>query len=276
MTGAATVHAIPQYLKLLDLTGRGFVVLGAGQGIGEQAAHALGQAGATVMCVDNDAGRARKIAQDVGGYACRADVLARGDMERVFREAKEQLGAVTGIVDIVGIARIKPLSAFDDAAWSEQFDQVVRHAFLTLQIGAAAVKEAGGGTITFVGSLAGLRAVRDQVAYGTAKAALHHLVRTTASELARDRIRINAVAPGFIRTPRLEQLLAADQWQLIEQTIPLGRAAQPYEIAAPLLFLASELSSHITGQVLAVDGGVANQAALPVLEFGQAGSGTKS
>jgi NAD(P)-dependent dehydrogenase (short-subunit alcohol dehydrogenase family) len=177
------------------------------------------------------------------------------------------LGAVSGIVDIVGIARIKPLAAFDDAAWGEQFDQVLRHAFLTLQIGAAALREAGGGTITFVGSMAGLRAVREQVAYGTAKAALHHLVRSAASELARDRIRVNAVAPGFIRTPRLEQILAADQWQLIEQAIPLARAAQPHEIAAPLLFLASELSSHITGQVLAVDGGLANEAALPVLSF---------
>jgi len=266
--------AAVQYLKLLDLKGRGFVVLGAGQGIGEQAAHALSQAGATVLCVDSDAGRAANVARDVAGHACQADVTARTEMERVFREARAHLGAVTGIVDIVGIARIKPLDAFDDVAWSEQFDQVLRHAFLTLQIGAAALKEAGGGTITFVGSMAGLRAVRDQVAYGTAKAALHHLVRTTASELAPDRIRVNAVAPGFIRTPRLEQLLAPDQWQLVERAIPLGRAAQTYEIAAPLLFLASELSSHITGQVLAVDGGVANQAALPVLKFAPPASST--
>jgi NAD(P)-dependent dehydrogenase (short-subunit alcohol dehydrogenase family) len=264
--------AIPQYLKLLDLAGRGFVVLGAGQGIGEQTAHALAQAGAGVLCVDNDQARGERIARAVGGHACRADVTQRADMERIFREARDRLGTVTGIVDIVGIARLKSLAAFDDAAWSEQFDQVLRHAFLTLQIGAAALKEAGGGTITFVGSMAGLRAVRDQVAYGTAKAALHHLVRAGAAELARDRIRVNAVAPGFIRTPRLEQLLAPDQWRLIEDAIPLGRAAQPSEIAAPLLFLASELSSHVTGQVLAVDGGTANQAALPILTFGQPAS----
>jgi NAD(P)-dependent dehydrogenase (short-subunit alcohol dehydrogenase family) len=161
--------------------------------------------------------------------------MQRADMERIFREAGARLGAVTGIVDIVGIARIRQLAAFDDAAWGEQFDQVLRHAFLTLQIGAATLKQAGGGTITFVGSMAG--------------------------------IRVNAVAPGFIRTPRLEQILAADQWRLIEQAIPLGRAAWPHEIAAPLLFLASELSSHVTGQVLAVDGGLANEAALPVLTF---------
>jgi NAD(P)-dependent dehydrogenase (short-subunit alcohol dehydrogenase family) len=174
---------------------------------------------------------------------------------------------VTGIIDIVGIARLKPLADFDDAAWGEQFDQVLRHAFLTLQIGAAALRQAGGGTITFVGSLAGLRAVREEVAYGTAKAALHYLVLSAASELARDRIRVNAVAPGFIRTPRLEQMLGAEQWAMVDRAIPLGRAAQPHEIAAPLLFLASELSSHITGQVLAVDGGLANEAALPALTF---------
>ena len=101
MTGAAT-----QYLKLLDLKGRGFVVLGAGQGIGEQAAHALAQAGASVVCVDNDSGRAEAVAQDVHGHACRGDVTQRSDMERIFGEAKVRLGAVTGIVDIVGIARI--------------------------------------------------------------------------------------------------------------------------------------------------------------------------
>jgi len=255
------------YPGMLELAGRGFVVLGAGQGIGAAAAHALAQAGATVLCVDNDEGRAQAIARDVKGHACRADVMQRADMERIFREARDRLGTVTGIVDIVGIARIKPLAAFDDAAWGEQFDQVLRHAFLTLQIGAAALKQAGGGTITFVGSMAGLRAVRDQVAYGTAKAALHHLVRSAAAELARDGVRVNAVAPGFIRTPRLEQILAADQWKLIEQAIPLGRAARPHEIAGPILFLASELSSHVTGHVLTVDGGLANEAALPVLTF---------
>jgi NAD(P)-dependent dehydrogenase (short-subunit alcohol dehydrogenase family) len=109
--------------------------------------------------------------------------------------------------------------------------------------------------------------VREEVVYGTAKAALHYLVLSAASELARDGIRVNAVAPGFIRTPRLEQMLGADQWALVDRAIPLGRAAQPHEIAAPLLFLASELSSHVTGQVLAVDGGLANEAALPALAF---------
>src|SRR6201993_1758170 len=125
---------------MLELKGRGFVVLGAGQGIGAASAEALAQAGATVLCVDNDEGRAQAIARKVKGHAYCADVLKRADMERIFREAQTRLGAVTGVIDIVGIARLKPLADFDDASWTEQFDQIVRHAFLTLQIGAAALK----------------------------------------------------------------------------------------------------------------------------------------
>jgi NAD(P)-dependent dehydrogenase (short-subunit alcohol dehydrogenase family) len=265
---ASDTSPVPRYRSLLDLTDRGFLVLGAGQGIGRQAAHALAQCGAEVLCVEIDAERGGAVAVEVGGSSLVADVTKRGDVERIFHEARGRLGRISGVVDIVGIARLKPLRTFDDAAWDEQFDVVLRHAFLTLQVGASALKEAGGGTITFVGSMAGLRTVRDQAVYGTAKAALHHLVRSMAAELAVDKIRVNAVAPGFIRTPRLEVMLASDQWRLVEQAIPMGRAAQPYEVAATLLFLASDFSSHVSGQVLSVDGGLVNAAALPPLRFG--------
>ena len=265
----ANVSNPPDYPSLLSLTGCGFVVLGAGQGIGEQTAHALAQAGAKVLCVDSDAGRAEAIARAVKGHACIADVTKRDEVERVFKEARAALGTVRGVVDIVGVARLKALADFSDEEWDWQFGIILRHAFLTLQYGAAAVAEAGGGTLTFVGSLAGARSVRKQVAYGTAKAALHHLVRGAAQELAPQHIRVNAIAPGFIRTPRLEQMLSPEPMAQVEGHIPLGKAAQPYEIAGPILFLASELSSHITGQIVAVDGGLNNAAALPDIKWGQ-------
>jgi NAD(P)-dependent dehydrogenase (short-subunit alcohol dehydrogenase family) len=257
------------YLSLLSLKGRGFVVLGAGQGIGEQSAHALAQAGAKLLCVDSDAGRAEAISRAVDAHACVADVTKRNDVARIFKEARAALGAVHGVVDIVGVARLKALADFSDEEWDWQFSIILRHAFLTLQYGAAAIAEAGGGTLTFVGSLAGTRSVRKQVAYGTAKAALHHLVRGAAQELASQHIRVNAIAPGFIRTPRLEQLLSSEQWHEIEGHIPLGNAARPAEIAGPILFLASDLSSHVTGQILAVDGGLNNAAALPDIKWGE-------
>ena len=118
--------------------------------------------------------------------------------------------------------------------------------------------------------MAGQRVVPNQAIYGSAKAALHHLVRCAANEHGARRVRVNAIAPGFIRTPRLEEILSPEQWTAVESRIPLQQAATPAEIASTILFLASDLSRHVTGQVLAVDGGLGNAAAMPDLKWGQA------
>jgi NAD(P)-dependent dehydrogenase (short-subunit alcohol dehydrogenase family) len=257
----------PDYLSLLRLDGRGFVVLGAGQGIGEQATRALAQAGARVLCVDRDAQLARNIAEAVGGAPLAADVTSRADMQRIFDTAKREFGRVHGVVDIIGVAGIKPLSAVTDESWNQQFDIVLRHAFLAIQIGGEMMAADGGGTIAIVGSMSGNRAVPKQTAYAVAKAALHHLVRCAGTEYAPRGVRINAVAPGYVRTPRLNQRLDEDAWTAIGKVIPIGRPATPAEIAGPLLFLASDLSAHMTGEVMAVDGGAAAMAAFPDVKF---------
>jgi NAD(P)-dependent dehydrogenase (short-subunit alcohol dehydrogenase family) len=260
---------IPDYPGLGRLADRNFIVLGAGQGIGEQTAHALSQAGARVLCVDLDSGRAGAIARAVSGHPCAADVTSQDGIVKVFTEAREALGVVHGVIDIVGVARIKPLAEYTTDDWEWQFGIVLRHAFLTLRHGAMAMAETGGGSMVFVGSMAGDRVVANQAAYGSAKAALHHLVRCAAVEFGPRRVRVNAVAPGFIRTPRLLQILSPEQWNTVESRIPLRHAATPAQIAATILFLAGDLSSHVTGQVLAVDGGIGNAAAVPDLAWGQ-------
>lgn len=265
-----TASVAPDYLSLLRLDGRGFVVLGAGQGIGEQAVHALAQAGARVLCVDRDEKLARNIAAAVGGVACAADVTSRSEMQGVFDTAREAFGRVHGVVDIIGVAGIKPLSAVDDAGWNQQFDIVLRHAYLAIQIGGEMMAADGGGSIAFVGSMSGNRAVPNQTAYAVSKAALHHLVRCAGAEYARRQVRINAVAPGYVRTPRLNQRLGEEAWDAIGKVIPIGRPATPAEIAGPLLFLASDLSAHMTGEVMAVDGGAGVMAAFPDVKFGPA------
>lgn len=262
------------YLSLLRLDGRGFVVLGAGQGIGEQTSHALAQAGARLLCVDRDEQLANRIAQTVGGVPCAADVTSRADMERIFATAKRAFGRVQGVVDIIGVSGIRPLSQFTDEAWSQQFDIVLRHAFLAIQIGAEVMARDGGGTMAFVGSMGGTRVVPNQAAYSSAKAALHHLVRCAGAEYAARGVRINAVAPGYVRTPRLNHRLSEEAWTAIGNVIPLGRPANPSEIAAPLLFLASDLSAHVTGEVLAVDGGAGVVSAFPDVKFGAAAVAT--
>ena len=260
----------PDYLSLLRLDGRGFVVLGAGQGIGEQVAHALSQAGARVLCVDRDEKLAARMAEAVRGVPCTGEVTSRADMQRIFQTARREFGRVHGVVDIIGVSGIKPLAAFDDAAWAQQFDIVLRHAYLAVQIAGEMMAADGGGTITFVGSMAGDRAVVNQSAYGVSKAALHHLVRCAGTEYAPRGVRVNGVAPGYVRTPRLNVRLDEEAWRSIAKVIPLGRPAMPAEIAAPLLFLASDLSAHMTGQMIAVDGGAGVMAPLPDVKFGPA------
>jgi NAD(P)-dependent dehydrogenase (short-subunit alcohol dehydrogenase family) len=270
MTSPSSSPGTPDYLSLLRLDGRGFVVLGAGQGIGEQAVHALAQAGARVLCVDRDEQLARNIAEAVGGIACAADVTSRADVQRVFDTARSRFGRVQGVVDIIGVAGIKPLAAVDDASWDQQFDIVLRHAFLAIQVGGEMMAADGGGSFAFVGSMSGNRAVPNQTAYAVSKAALHHLVRCAGAEYARRKVRINAVAPGYVRTPRLNQRLDASAWEAIGKVIPIGRPATPAEIAGPLLFLASDLSAHMTGEVMAVDGGAGVMAAFPDVKFAPA------
>jgi NAD(P)-dependent dehydrogenase (short-subunit alcohol dehydrogenase family)/enoyl-CoA hydratase/carnithine racemase len=245
------------YASRLRLDGRGFLVFGAGAGMGLAAARALAQAGARVACVDRDAALAKSAAEQTGGVALSGDVTDRADVERIIAEAATRIGPLRGLVDVVGVARLGPLADLNDVGWQEQFAVVVDHAFLAIQVAGPAIAAAGGGSITFVGSISGVARIDGQTAYGAAKAALHHLVATSGAELARSGVRVNAVAPGWVRTPRLEAAIEAERWARIDARIPRGSAATPDEIAGPLLFLASDLASYITGQVLVADGGLA-------------------
>jgi NAD(P)-dependent dehydrogenase (short-subunit alcohol dehydrogenase family) len=249
---------IHDYGGLLRLDGRVFVVLGGGYGIGRQVAHALTQVGAKVAVVDREQERAEAVAREVGGLALSGDITRREDVERIFAAVEEQAGPVRGLVDIVGLGHRGPLSSVDDETWRWQFGIVVDHAFLAVQIGAEAIARAGGGSMVFVGSIAGLVTTGDNhPAYGAAKAALHHLVAFAAKEHADRGVRINAVAPGVTITPRSSALWTEQKLERLGELIPRGEPGEPWEIAAPILFLASDLSSYVTAQVLAVDGGLA-------------------
>lgn len=260
--------AVPDYVSLLSLDGRGFVVLGAGDGMGRQVCHALSQAGADLLCVDNDTARAEAVAREVHCAPLTADVTSRTDMQRVFETASERFGArLRGVVDIVGVATIGALTSLDDHAWTRQFDIVLRHAYLAIQLGGAALASRGGGSMVFVGSISGEVSVPSQAAYGTAKAALHHLARCAAHELGPSGVRVNVVAPGFVRTPRLLRGLSEGFWQSVSDMNPLRRVAIPAEIASAILFLSSDLAGYVTGNVLTLDGGTSAVAAIPDFRF---------
>jgi NAD(P)-dependent dehydrogenase (short-subunit alcohol dehydrogenase family) len=255
----------PDYAARGRLDGRVFVVLGGGNGIGRQSCHALAQAGARIVCVDRDAALARAVAEEVDGGAIEADILKRADVQRVFDTVEKSHGPVRGLVDIVGMPRLGPLAELDDEGWAWQFDMVLKHAFLAIQISGAAIARAGGGAMTFVSSISGLTRIPGQIAYGSAKAALSQLVAGASREFGPLGVRVNAVAPGFARTPRLNMMLSEAQWAQVGALIPLGAAADPSEIASAILFLSTGLASHVTGQTLLVDGGVAGVVSVPKL-----------
>jgi NAD(P)-dependent dehydrogenase (short-subunit alcohol dehydrogenase family) len=245
---------VPDYGALLRLDGRGFAVLGAGQGIGRQTAHALAGQGARVVCIDIDQRLADEVAAEVGGVACVADVRKASEVERVVDETVSRFGAIDGVVDIIGVARWAALVDMPEDDWDWCHDMVVRHAFHVVKYAGRAMSDRGRGTMVFVASISGISSAPFHAAYGAAKAGLMSLVRSAAVELRPTDVRVNAVAPGVIATPRAVASRGADAEELANGSLDsMGRTR---DIASTVLFLASDLAHYVTGQTLVVDGGL--------------------
>jgi NAD(P)-dependent dehydrogenase (short-subunit alcohol dehydrogenase family) len=257
---------VPDYPGLLRLDGRRFIVLGAGQGIGRQASHALAAVGARLACVDQEPDLAADIATEVNAMPLSGNAYDRDDMARLFDDAGRALGGIDGVVDIIGMARYADLTEMSDEDWNWHFDIVLRHAFLAMQYGGRAM-QANGGAMVFVASVSGITSAPRHSAYGAAKAGLMSLVRTGAVELGPAGIRVNAVAPGVVWTPRVSAFLGEAGRERNIANTPLRRVAQPADIAAALLFLASDLAAYVTGQTLTVDGGVGAKFPYPMADL---------
>jgi len=259
--------AVPDYPSLIRLDGKRFIVIGAGQGIGRQATHALATCGARVVCVDREGDLAKDIAGEVDGTPWVGDVTSRDDMHRLFSDGPAALGGLDGIVDIVGMAQYKSLLEADDELWQWHQDICIRHVFLSIQLGGRVLRDNGGGTMAFVASVSGITGAPDHGPYGAAKAGVMSLVRTAAEELGPLGIRTNAVAPGVVWTPRVSAFLGDAGKARNAANAPLRDVALPADIAAALLFLSSPLSRYVNGQVLTVDGGVGVKFPYPMPEL---------
>lgn len=256
---------VPDYPSRLRLDGKGFIVLGAGQGIGRQASHALASVGANLVTVDLDPDLAADIAAEVDGTPWSGDATNREDVERLFAESKDTFGGkVDGFVDIIGMAQYMGLLDIDDDLWEWHQNIVLRHAYLALQVGGKCMAETGGGVMTFVASVSGISSAPLHAAYGVAKAGLMSLVRSGAVELGPKNLRINAVAPGMVWTPRVSAYVGEEGRKNNEMNTPLRRVALPEDIAAALLFMVSDLSGYVNGQTLVVDGGVSAKFPYPM------------
>lgn len=251
----------------IRLDGRGIVVLGAhGGGIGTITSRILAAAGANLLCVDIDEARAREIADEVGGEACVADITSREEMEKLFARADQLFGeSFHGVADIVGKSFPGPLDGFDDATIGRAIDMNLRHALYAVQIAAPMLARRGGGAMVFVSSLAGSKATPNQGIYSIAKGALEQLIRNAAFEFGPHGVRINGVAPGLTLTPGVQSKTTQAEAELIAQTIPLRKLATSADQANAIYFLLSELSGHVSGSIMHVDGGQMTSAGLPQL-----------
>jgi NAD(P)-dependent dehydrogenase (short-subunit alcohol dehydrogenase family) len=266
---------VPDYPGKLRLDGKGFLILGAGQGIGRQTTHALASAGARVFCVDRDSELANAVAGEVDGTAWTGDVTIREDVERMTADAERELGAINGFVDIVGMARWRDLFDMTDEDLSWQFDIVLRHALLAAQVCGRRMAAGNGGSMVFIASVSGITGAPHHAAYGAAKAALMSLVRSLAVELGPVGIRANAIAPGVVWTPRVSGLLGDRGRDAHIECTPLGRVGLSDDIASVALFLSSELAGFVSGQTLTVDGAATQRFPYPPADqFATVGSGS--
>lgn len=247
---------MPDYLSLLAVSGRSFVVAGAGQGMGRQVCHALAQAGAAaILCVDIDPARTTFVATEIEcGIPLTADVTRREDCE-VVALAAEQLPRFSGLVDVIGAAVWSPLLQITDNDWTRQIDLNLRQAVMLSQLLGEPLTRSGG-TMVFISSVSALSGAPNHAAYGASKAGLSAWVQSLAVELGPTGVRANAIAPGAILTPRTSPLLSADDVESYASVAPLHRMGATSDIAAAALFLSSPLSGYVTGVTLVVDGGI--------------------
>jgi gluconate 5-dehydrogenase len=251
---------------LFDLSGSVALVTGGGRGLGEQIARGLAEAGAAVALasrnVDACAEAAARLAGETGTrtLALGLDVTSEEDVRRAFDETEAALGPVDLLVNNAGTAWGAPAESLPLAAWRKVMETNATGAFLCArEAGWRMIARGGGGAILNVASVAGIRGhlpeVLDAAGYSASKGAVIALTRDLAVKWARHGIRVNAVAPGFFRTRMTEAVLDHGGPQ-VARMIPLGRIGGEDELMGAALFLLSPAASYVTGQVLAVDGGL--------------------
>lgn len=249
-------------MNFADLTNRVAIVTGAAQGIGRGIAETLAQAGAAVAVVDRNADLAGQVAGAIGAAGGRAialqvDIADEAAVAAAWGRVVSELGGIDILVNAAGV--ISPNVPADQAEMSD-FDRVIsvnlKGVLVTAKHAHAAMKQRGGGAIINISSQAALLSLPNQAIYTASKGGVTSLTRSLAIDWAAEGIRVNAIAPTFIRTPMAEPMLADPAvLRAAQKRIPLGRVGEPRDIALVALFLASDMSSLMTGQTLAVDGG---------------------
>jgi 3-oxoacyl-[acyl-carrier protein] reductase len=253
---SATATVTPRYLD-----GQIAIVTGAAQGIGKAVAIGLAEVGATVALWDVDEAMNRATTNELRAQGWTAspyvgDVGSPEQVSRLITQVHGDFGSIDILVNNAAVTRPSMLHRMTDDEWDSVIRVNLSGAFYTTRAVAPIMIEQRRGTIVNITALGALRGAMGQVNYIAAKAGIVGLTKAAARELARYKVRVNAIAPGIVETRMSQKLLSDERFRdsyLAE--IPLGRVAQPTDIARVVRFLVSEESSYMTGQVLTVSGG---------------------
>jgi len=248
-------------LDSFNLSGKTALVTGANRGLGHSFALALADVGANIVAVGRDFEATQRVALEIteAGHSAlpvKADITDRAQIEAALAQAKQQYGRIDVLINNAGACIHRPALEVTPEEWDLVMGTNVTALWNVSQIVGAHMIEAGGGSIVNMGSISGMIVNRPQFqpAYNASKAAVHQLTKSLAAEWAPHGVRVNALAPGYIKT----DMSPVDDPQYRRfwiEDAPMRRYATPAELGPAIVFLASDASSFVTGSILVVDGG---------------------
>jgi NAD(P)-dependent dehydrogenase (short-subunit alcohol dehydrogenase family) len=246
---------------VISLVGRNALVTGASSGLGRYFATVLARAGANVAVAARRRESLQYAHDEIRSIGSRVaavpmDVTDGSSVTAAVAQAAAQLGSLDILINNAGVTVTKPFLDVAEADWDKVVDTNLKGVFLVSEAVARLMKaQDAGGTIVNIGSILGLRVAGQVAAYVASKAGVVHLTKAMALELARYRIRVNALCPGYIETDLNRDFFASEPGQSLIRRIPQRRLGKLAELEGPLLLLCSDAASYMTGAIIAVDGG---------------------
>ena len=249
-------------MKMFDLTGKVAVVTGGGTGLGKIIAKAYVDAGASVVITGRRENVLKEATSEIGGggdkvLVVKADVTRREDVDNLTERALSKFGKVDILVNNAGINIVKPLLSLTEDEWDAVVDTSLKGYFNCCQAIGKGMVERQSGSVINMTSVFGLVGLMNLSPYSTSRGGIVQLTKALAVEWGRYNVRVNAIAPSYIRAGMALRDIEADE-KILKQNlrmIPMGRGGEPHEIAGPAIFLASDASGFVTGTVIPVDGG---------------------